>query len=335
MLLALAVLVAVLALLLRRSRWASQSLLASRCAYGALIVQALWHFPARSGFRFFAPQCEWTFGPALAAHSLTNYAHIILFALFFLLTRAQFRGYRHALAASAAICMTMGLFVELAQAVTRAGHCRMRDLIPDVVGAAIAIGIIVIARKVTARASLMVLVAFAFLHCAERVPNRPMNFAVVEAPSATTRGIYRGGRPSVAEITTLRRELHIKTMIRLSRGDATAERAAARISGIELLEIPINPKLVGTADPQTRASVERAFRALSDPRLAPVYIYCDHGRDRTGFVVALYRLRVREWPAGKVHEELARHGHGAIMRRYLPHITRELARESRRLTEHR
>ncbi|HEY0160182.1 MAG TPA: VanZ family protein [Thermoanaerobaculia bacterium] len=325
----LAVLLTALALLLRRSRWASRALLASRCGYAALLVQAVLYFPARSGFRVARLQCEWTFGGGLAAESMRNYPHIVLFALFFFLTWAQFRGVRHALGVSTAVCMAMGLFVELAQGVTGAGHCRMRDLIPDAAGALIAMTAVVLARRVTKGG--LVLAALVFLQCAERVPNRPMNFAVVEAPSATSGGIYRGGRPTAAEIATLRRDLQVKTMIRLSRGDATAERVAARLANIQLIEAPLDPKLVGTADRRTRAAVERAFRALTDRRHEPIYIYCDHGRDRTGFVVALYRLRVRRWPPTKVHEELARHGHGAFMRRYLPHITRELARESERL----
>lgn len=176
------------------------------------------------------------------------------------------------------------------------------------------------------RAVFVVLVAFGCLQCSERVPDRPMNFAVVEAGAK-----YRGGRPSPLEIASLRRDLQVKTMIRLCRGDATTERAAARLANVTLIEVPLNPKLVGTADPGTRAAVERAFRAFADPRNAPVYLYCDHGRDRTGFVVALYRMRAQRWPLAKIQEELARHGHGAIMRRYLPHITGELARESERL----
>ena len=163
--------------------------------------------------------CEWTFDRALAARSLTNYAHIVLFAVFFLLTCAQLPNVRKALAWSAGACFVMGLFVELAQGMTGAGHCRMRDLIPD-------------------------------------------------------------------------------------------------------------SKKIGSDDAATRNAVERAYQAFTDPRNTPVYIHCDHGRDRSGFIVALYRARTQVWSFGQISNELAQHGHGLLMRRYLPNITRQLARET-------
>jgi hypothetical protein len=326
LLLAVAVVTAIAAVFLRHTRSASRALMASRCAYLALLVQALSYFPAQSGFRIATPVCEWTFGFALAVHSLQNYPHIILFALFFLLTYAQLPNVRRALLWSAAACLAMGFFVELAQGATRAGHCRMRDLIPDGVGALFGAAIVVAARKIRSsrrvvQRALLLIAACGLFHCADRVPDRPMNFGIVEP------GMYRGGRPSANEIVTLRRDLGVRTMIRLSRGDAAAERAAARLARITLIEIPLDPKLVGTNDAKTRAAVERAYRAFTDRKNAPVYVYCDHGRDRTGFVVALYRTRIEKWPHAKVVEELARHGHGIVMRRYLPDITRALARE--------
>ena len=133
--LALAIATTAIALLLRRTRWAAQSLFASRVAYTLLIASPFVYFPAKVGFRLTALKCEWTFDSALAVHSLTNYAHIVMFTFFFLLTYAQLPNVRRALAWSAAACFAMGLVVELAQGATGAGNCRMRDLIPDSVGA--------------------------------------------------------------------------------------------------------------------------------------------------------------------------------------------------------
>ena len=133
--LALALLAVLAALSLRRTRWAVPSLWVSRLAYGLLVLQAPLYFLAKGGFRVSPPNCEWTFGLALARHSLTNYPHIILFTLFFLLTYAQLPAAPRAIIWSIAATAAMGLLVELAQGVTGHGHCRMRDLIPDSVGA--------------------------------------------------------------------------------------------------------------------------------------------------------------------------------------------------------
>ena len=124
------------AVMLRRTRWATVSLRASRWTY-ALFPLTLLYFPAKAGWHMAAPRCEWTFGPALAVHSLTNVPHIILFAIFFLITYAQLPGVRRALLWSALACLAMGLLVELAQGATGVHNYRMRDLIPDAAGAAI------------------------------------------------------------------------------------------------------------------------------------------------------------------------------------------------------
>lgn len=146
--LAFVVVMTLVAVSMRRSRWASLCLLASRCAYGVFVVLGLLYFPAKVGFRLPPFSCEWKFGFALAAHSLTNYPHIILFTLFFLLTYAQLPNVPRALVWSVAACMAMGFLVELAQGATGAGHCRMRDLVPDTVGALTGALLIAIGRKV-------------------------------------------------------------------------------------------------------------------------------------------------------------------------------------------
>lgn len=149
-LLAITIVATVVAFALRRTPWAALSLGVSRWIYAGFIILALLYFPAKSGFRVAWPSCEWQFGPELAGHSLTNYPHMVLFALFFLLTYAQLRGVQRAVPWTAAACLVMGSLVELAQGVTAYGHCRTRDLIPDAIGA-IAGGGIVLVMSVTRR----------------------------------------------------------------------------------------------------------------------------------------------------------------------------------------
>ena len=111
------------------------SLRGVRWAYVAFVVLGLLYFPASVGFRLDPQPCQLTFDLPLALHSLTNYAHIVLFVLFFLMTSAQFRMSNWTAFGWAALAaITMGALVELAQGITGKGHCRSRDLIPDAVG---------------------------------------------------------------------------------------------------------------------------------------------------------------------------------------------------------
>lgn len=140
--LAFALVATVAALALRRTRWAVASLWISRVAYGLLVLQAPMYFLAQGGFRLSSPVCEWTFSFALARHSLRNCPHIVLFTAFFLLTYAQLPGARMRVIWSIVATLGMGLLVELAQAVSGHGHCRMRDLIPDSVGALLGLAMV-------------------------------------------------------------------------------------------------------------------------------------------------------------------------------------------------
>src|SRR6267378_5003825 len=117
----------------RRVRW----------AYITFVLLGLLCFPASVGFRLNPRPCELTLNIPLAIYSLTNYAHIVLFALFFLMTSAQLRMSNWSAFAWAALAtIVMGLLVELAEGVTGKGHCRLRDLIPDAAGILFGAGIV-------------------------------------------------------------------------------------------------------------------------------------------------------------------------------------------------
>lgn len=121
----------------------------NRWAYIAFIVSGLLYFPMSVDFRFNPQPCELMPSLSLAIFSLTNFPHIVLFALFFVLTSAQFRksGWS-AFAWTVLITIVMGALVEIAEGVTGKGHCRLRDLIPDTAGALIGASIILLLYKI-------------------------------------------------------------------------------------------------------------------------------------------------------------------------------------------
>ena len=109
----------------------------TRWAYFTFVVLGALFFPARVGFHFHPQPCECALNVPLALFSLTNYGHLVRFTIFFLMTSAQMRGARlrtQLLLATGAV-MAMGIYVELAEGLTGEGHCRLRDLVPDLAGA--------------------------------------------------------------------------------------------------------------------------------------------------------------------------------------------------------
>ena len=127
---------------LRRVHW----------AYIIFVLLGLLYFPASVGFRLNPQPCELALNIPLAIYSLTNYAHIILFVLFFLMTSAQFQMHHWpAFAWAALAAIIMGVLVELAEGITGKGHCRLRDLIPDATGIVLGAGIVFLWTRIRRR----------------------------------------------------------------------------------------------------------------------------------------------------------------------------------------
>jgi VanZ family protein len=104
---------------------------------------AVARIPARTGFRLKAPACDMRLTLANAGLSLTKLPHVILFGIFFLLTVLQFdRIDRRTIAWSFVATLAIGVLIELEEGATRTGNCRMTDVLPDLVGALLAMALL-------------------------------------------------------------------------------------------------------------------------------------------------------------------------------------------------
>jgi VanZ family protein len=140
-----------IALALRRTRWSETALRASRWTYAIVFPLSLLYFPLKAG-GVRPLDCEWTFSASLAVRSLGNIQHMVGFVIFFMLTVAQLPNVKRAMAWSFVASFGMGLLVEIAEGATGIHHCRTRDLIPDMAGAAIgAIAVLIVRRLAASR----------------------------------------------------------------------------------------------------------------------------------------------------------------------------------------
>lgn len=112
------------------------SLRGSRWAFAVYVLLAITFLPARAGFHLSPFTCETEVSVSSALFSLQNWKHVGLTSMVAMMTMAQFRD-RRAGAASAAVAVTvaLGLIAELEQGAFGQGHCRLRDLAPDLAGA--------------------------------------------------------------------------------------------------------------------------------------------------------------------------------------------------------
>lgn len=144
-----------------------------------------------------------------------------------------------------------------------------------------------------------VVLAFAAFGCsgvpAKASPDDPAgNFSVVES------GLYRGGRPDQAGVQRLA-QMGVKTIVDLENDDAViaTERGWAEALGITFVSAPLS----GTSTPPDDV-VNVALGTLEDMSRRPAYVHCMKGQDRTGVIVALYRVFHDGWTPKDAHDEM-------------------------------
>jgi protein tyrosine/serine phosphatase len=112
----------------------------------------------------------------------------------------------------------------------------------------------------------------------------------VENVAELAPGFYRGGAPSAAGLDSLK-SMGIKTVVNLRHYHGTTEEQRCRERGIDYVRIVLE-----SSDAPNDEDVRRFLRVVTDPARRPVYVHCWRGKDRTGVMVAAYRLAVQGWP---------------------------------------
>lgn len=118
--------------------------------------------------------------------------------------------------------------------------------------------------------------------------------------------LFRGGQPTSEGYRELK-QMGIETVIsfRHEKGENTLERRAVEALGMRFVNLPWH-----TWDKPADAEISQFFTLLAARPRAKVFIHCQQGRDRTGTMVALYRVAVDHWcPASAVAEMKSYHYH--------------------------
>lgn len=104
--------------------------------------------------------------------------------------------------------------------------------------------------------------------------------------------VYRGAQPTEEGFRNLAK-LGIRTIIDLQEaGDARSvgEAKMVRAAGMQYISVPMK----GMETPSTE-SVIKVLSLLEDAATGPVFVHCHRGADRTGGVVACYRIEHDHW----------------------------------------
>jgi tyrosine-protein phosphatase SIW14 len=111
--------------------------------------------------------------------------------------------------------------------------------------------------------------------------------------------IYRGAQPTVAGFQSLAK-LGVKTIIDLRETDGRSalEKKAVEANGMRYINVPLR----GMSAPSA-ADVEKIMALFNDNSAGPVFVHCRRGADRTGTVVACYRIAHDGWDNAKALRE--------------------------------
>lgn len=111
--------------------------------------------------------------------------------------------------------------------------------------------------------------------------------------------LYRGAQPTAEGMAQLR-ALGVRTVVNLRANHSDADKLAG--TGLRYVAIPVTA--VGIGDDH----VARFLRVAADPAAQPVFVHCQHGADRTGLMVAMYRVAVQGWEREAAIDEMLHGG---------------------------
>ena len=161
----------------------------------------------------------------------------------------------------------------------------------------------------------------------ERVSERLFGLPGLTNVGRVANGIFRGAQPEPEGYATLK-AMGVRTVINLRTRHG--ERKAVEAGGMRYVEIPMS--FWRDVDP---AVVRKALSVMTDPTSQPIFVHCSVGADRTGVVVAVYRMEVDGWSEAEAEAEMEAFGFHEIwsqlkeyVRRY-PGVPEEVREEVR------
>jgi len=118
--------------------------------------------------------------------------------------------------------------------------------------------------------------------------------------------LYRGGQPKEAGFSELK-ELGVATVIDLRDNDDNAlrEKALVEKAGMRFINIPLG----NWHRPDTN-DIDKILAEIRAAINQPVFVHCKRGSDRTGTVIAVYRMTQDGWTGEQAADEAEKYGIG-------------------------
>jgi protein tyrosine/serine phosphatase len=133
------------------------------------------------------------------------------------------------------------------------------------------------------------------------------------------KSIYRGGEPSTVGIEELG-AMGVKTVIDLRLRSAATQEEKQQVQklGMKYISYPL-----GEFSAPSKTQVEDLLALLAHSDSGTVFIHCRRGKDRTGTIIACYRIQHDHWANQKALAEANQYGMSHLergMRAFIAHF---------------
>jgi len=112
--------------------------------------------------------------------------------------------------------------------------------------------------------------------------------------------LFRGGQISAKSISTLK-DLDIKTVIclRSTGKEIAAEKLMVEEAGLKFISLPMTYLCWPSIE-----LINEFFQIIEKEENRPIYLHCKHGCDRTGMMIAFWRMAQEHWTFSSAYDEM-------------------------------
>lgn len=118
--------------------------------------------------------------------------------------------------------------------------------------------------------------------------------------------LLRGAAPTPEGLVSLQK-MGVKTVIDLRIAPKTVAKEHAQLDkmGVHFINLPMS------GEPPTEKQIQTFLKTIADPAQQPVFVHCQHGADRTGTMLGIYRETVDGWSYDQTYKEMRKFGFNA------------------------
>jgi len=116
--------------------------------------------------------------------------------------------------------------------------------------------------------------------------------------------VYRGAQPTDKGFKYLAKS-GVRTVIDLREADgrSSSEESVVKATGMKYVNVPMTG-----LTPPTKAEITKILKILEDSATGTVFVHCKRGADRTGVVIASYRIDHDHWDNARALSEAKARG---------------------------